>query len=174
MDDSLSPQASPSIFDKLFVSLTSNVNSNNIGRLIWGLIIIGFIVYYLYNKYKTYSAQLSAYNPERLSKLEDKLKQKRLQQQIAWQQQSGIVYQEEKKERQEKIRQKSEEKYNKNNSSEDNSDDEELRQMLTKDSKPKSGFQPNWLDSNHNAGPGNGSKNVKGILRPGGNCGPSS
>ncbi len=121
---------------------------------------------------------LSNSNPVRLNVLEDKLKQKRLAQQLAWQSQAKSIYQLEEEQKQAKIRAKqaAKLKITDPNNAEEDSDNEELRAMLHKDGTAnKSGFNPNWLDSNHNAGSGS-TKRFGGMksLPNGRGCGPSS
>ena len=166
-------ETSPSLLNILMEK--SPINSENVSTVIWGLLIISIVVYYLYTKYVTYSKSLNAYSPDRLSILDDKLKQKRLLQQQAWQAQASLIYEEEKKQSEQKKREKQAQIYEKKeNKSDSDSDNEELRAMLTKDPKAKSGFKPNWLDSNYNSGSNSGPRMGRIPGKPAGNCGPSS
>jgi activator of 2-hydroxyglutaryl-CoA dehydratase len=153
-------------------SIRSLLKDYDYGQIIWFCLILGVVSYFLYQRFSLYLRQKTIYNPVRLSALEDKLKQRRLLQQQSWQAQSAAIYQQEQEEKKMKKRQRAEEKHHIQEDKEEFSEDEDLRAMLTKHSKKKSGFQPNWLDSNYNSG--SGPRNVRSLPKAGRNCGPSS
>jgi len=164
----------------LLSSFLGSINFSNPGLILWPLLIIGLVLYYIITKamksIKIKIKQQESYNPNRLSTLEDKLRQKRLLQQQSWNEQSSEVYETEKAERQAKYREKQAKKLNVNNNinidEEDLSDNEELRKMLT---KPDNSSKPAWLDSNFRSGNGSNGRNIRGLpSRGAGGCGPSS